>query len=160
IAPAVDHGILGMIAGTVFHDANADGHHDPIEGGLAGWTIYLDTNHNGRLDPGEPLAKTSTGSNGVAGPDGSYEFDGLNPQTYTVAEIPPAGHEADWINTDPGRFLPKTIVAGHPFNPSNTQLSTRSVALLDRHHDGFPDLVVVTNDDSLSYDIRVYANNH
>jgi uncharacterized delta-60 repeat protein/uncharacterized repeat protein (TIGR01451 family) len=165
IAPAVDLGATGSISGTVFHDANANGKRDTsgsnaTEEGLAGWTVYLDTNRDGQLDPGEPLATTTSGTPGVTGPDGQYEFTGLARQSDSVAEIPPAGQADDWLNTAPGRFLPTTIVAGRPFNPSLSQLSTRSVALLDRHHDGFPDLVVVTNDSTLTYNAGVYANNH
>jgi uncharacterized repeat protein (TIGR01451 family) len=165
IAPAVDHGATGSISGAVFHDANANGQRDILdsistEEGLAGWTVYLDANHNGQLDPGEPLAITTSGTPGVTGPDGQYAFTGLELQSYSVAEIPPAAQADDWINTAPGRFLPSTIVAGQPYNPSLTQVSTRSVALLDRHRDGYPDLVVVTNNETLPYNVGVYANNH
>jgi uncharacterized delta-60 repeat protein len=165
IAPAVDHGGTGSISGTVFHDSNANGKRDlsgsnATEEGLAGWTVYLDLKHDGKLDPGDPLALTTNGTAGVTGPDGHYAFTGLAPADYSVAEIPPAGQADAWMNTEPGRFLPTTIVAGRPFNPSNGQFSTRTVALLDRRHDGYPDLVVVTDDETLTYNVAVYTNNH
>ena len=47
-------------------------------GGLPGWVIYLDQNHNGVLDSGE-VSTVTDGS-------GYYEFLGLVPDTYIVAE--------------------------------------------------------------------------
>lgn len=55
----------------------------PREPSLAGWTIYLDSNHNGQLDSGEPFRITDS--------QGNYAFTGLTPGTYTVAEVPQAG---------------------------------------------------------------------
>ena len=49
------------------------------EVGLEGWTIYLDLNNNGRLDPGEPTAVTDA--------SGRYSFTGLPAGQYTVAEV-------------------------------------------------------------------------
>ena len=71
------------IRGPKWNDLNGNGVRDPGEPGLAGWTIYLDTNGNGQLDPGEPST--------VTGPDGSYAFTGLAPNTYTVAEVKQSG---------------------------------------------------------------------
>jgi hypothetical protein len=85
-APAV-----GSIAGQLFNDLNADGVHGASEGGLAGWTVYLDTNGNGNLDPGE----LSTTTNAY----GYYSFASLPPGTYHVHEVVPAG----WSETYPGR---------------------------------------------------------
>ena len=62
----------------------------PAEPGLAGWTVFLDTNQNGTLDSGE--LQTTTGANG------SYAFAALPAGTYTVAEVPQAG----WQQTYPG----------------------------------------------------------
>lgn len=39
------------ISGYKFNDLNGDGDQDANEPGLAGWTIYLDQNNNGVLDP-------------------------------------------------------------------------------------------------------------
>ncbi|MDX6655938.1 MAG: hypothetical protein QOH62_731 [Solirubrobacteraceae bacterium] len=68
------------IAGVKFEDANADGSArtsgDP---GVAGWTIYLDSNDSGARDDGEPATTTDA--------DGHYDFAGLTPGTYTVREV-------------------------------------------------------------------------
>ena len=59
-------------------------------GGLPGWLIYLDRNHNGVLDSGE-VSTTTDGS-------GYYEFLGLAPDTYIVAEEMLSG----WTQIVPG----------------------------------------------------------
>jgi hypothetical protein len=56
----------GRISGRIFEDAITNSVYDPGEPGLEAWTVFLDTNLNGRLDEGE----TSTS----AGPQGSYQF--------------------------------------------------------------------------------------
>jgi RHS repeat-associated protein len=53
------------------------------EPGLAGVTVFLDQNANGRLDPGE--LSTTTDANG------HYVFDDLPPGTYHVVQVPLAG---------------------------------------------------------------------
>ena len=71
----------GQISGTKWEDRNGDGIQNSDERGLAGWTIYLDANQNGRLDEGETSAITDA--------DGNYVFEGLNTtETYIVAEVP------------------------------------------------------------------------
>jgi hypothetical protein len=54
----------GWISGTVFNDVNGNGAHNTNEKGLAGVTVFVDRNKNGRLDKGELRAKS--------GMDGSY----------------------------------------------------------------------------------------
>jgi YD repeat-containing protein len=70
------------------------------EPGLAGWTIYLDQNQNGRRDTGERYTVTD--------PDGRYAFTGLPAGTYYVAEERKPG----WIQTAPamGRY---TVALAH-----------------------------------------------
>jgi hypothetical protein len=70
------------IKGTVFEDANGTG---PKKGAtpIAGATVYLDLNHSGVRDPGDPTAITDAA--------GHYEFANLAPGTYTVALDPFAG---------------------------------------------------------------------
>jgi hypothetical protein len=80
---------LGRIAGVNFNDLDGDGVKDAGEPGLADWTIFLDTDTDGMLDPGE-VATTTTA-------DGSYEFTGLTAGTYTVAEVLQFG----WTQTFP-----------------------------------------------------------
>ena len=80
----------GTIRGNKWHDTDEDGVRDPGELPLAGWTIYLDANQNGQLDAGE--TSTTTDANG------DYQFTGLTPGSYTVAEVLQSG----WQQTSPG----------------------------------------------------------
>ena len=45
--------LVGSGSGDVFNDANRNGIDDPAENGLAGWTVFVDTNNNGVLNAGE-----------------------------------------------------------------------------------------------------------
>lgn len=74
----------------------------PLEPGLAGWTIYLDLDHNGKRDTGEPFTTTDA--------LGHYAFTGLTPGTYTLAEEGQPG----WRQTVPGgQTWTVTVTAGH-----------------------------------------------
>ena len=79
--------ILGTIRGTVFHDFDGDGGRQLGDQGLGGWTVFLDTNQNRQLDPGE----TAT----TADDEGRYEFSGLTPGEYTVSQVMPWGWQTD-----------------------------------------------------------------
>lgn len=48
------------ISGTVFNDANADQTVDNSETGMAGVSVYIDSNSNGYFDPGEPSVMTDS----------------------------------------------------------------------------------------------------
>jgi hypothetical protein len=63
---------------------NALGSHDADEPGVAGITIYLDTNNNGQLDGGEPSTVTDA--------NGNYSFTMLPAGTYHVREVLPEGY--------------------------------------------------------------------
>jgi uncharacterized delta-60 repeat protein len=81
-----------QITGSVFFDFDGDGLRDvdaPVEPDLVGRTVFLDTNGNNKLDPGEPQAKTDGG--------GNYKFVNLTPGNYRVGDVLPAG----WTHTDP-----------------------------------------------------------
>ena len=93
IVSGIDFGnrpLKGEIHGQKFYDLDRDGFKDDDELGLKDWTIYLDSNGNGGLDPGEP----STLTDGA----GAYSFTNLTPlTTYTVAEV----RQEFWVQTFP-----------------------------------------------------------
>ncbi len=74
---------LGTIAGKVFFDANWNRQLDPAEQGIAGTTIYLDMNNDGKFDAGD-VSATSNSS-------GAYQFTDLEPGQYVVREEVPKG---------------------------------------------------------------------
>jgi len=88
------------IHGTLVHDLDGDGTRDAGEPGLAGWTVFLDTNDDGVLDDGEIPTTTADDERG------NYSFVELPAGDYTVAWITPAG----WQATASSRSL--TLVAG------------------------------------------------
>jgi protocatechuate 3,4-dioxygenase beta subunit len=67
------------ISGNVFNDLNADGTQETGEPGLAGWTVFIDANNNGVLDPGEESTVTDA--------QGNFTLGGLPPGTYTIREV-------------------------------------------------------------------------
>lgn len=71
------------ISGTVFDDSNHNGVRDFGETGLAGVTVYLDLNGNGRLDPGENRTVTDAG--------GYFTFADLPAGSYIVRQVSPPG---------------------------------------------------------------------
>ena len=94
-------GGLGALSGFKFNDLNGDGIWDqPDEPGLAGWTIFIDTNGNEILDDGELSEVTDA--------DGFYMFSPLVPGTYTVVECIDASvqggncvDQPNWVQTFP-----------------------------------------------------------
>ena len=88
---AVDAGLvaLGRISGKTFTDHDADGVRDPGDTVLDGWTVFLDANDNGQLDPGERTA--------VSNADGVYVFDDVYPGGLRVEVLP----QLRWDSTSP-----------------------------------------------------------
>src|SRR5437868_14718979 len=84
----------GSIRGVTWEDINADGVVQTGEPLLAGWTVYLDTNHNNKLDAGETAITSAA--------DGSYVFNDVPAGNYLIGEVPKPG----WKQTYP------TILAG------------------------------------------------
>jgi serine-aspartate repeat-containing protein C/D/E len=79
----------GSISGAKFNDINGDGTRQTADLGLAGWTIYLDTNRNSALDVGERSVVTSS--------SGEYRFSNVGPGEYRVREVQQTG----WRPTAP-----------------------------------------------------------
>ncbi|MEO9123485.1 MAG: SdrD B-like domain-containing protein [Microcoleus sp.] len=127
---------LGKISGLKFNDRNKNGVQDaPAEPSLAGWTIYLDQNNNGVLDPTELSTVTDI--------NGKYQFTKLPPATYNVRELPqpgwtqivPAANAAaptlsgaitipltsglDSQNNNFGNFFETATISGQKFNDLN-----------------------------------------
>ena len=89
----------GEVQGKLFHDHNGDGTQNPGEPGLAGWTIFLDLDHDNQLDSGETSMLTATDDPATPDVDetGSYQFTDLVAGHYTVGQIIPE----DWLATTP-----------------------------------------------------------
>jgi subtilisin-like proprotein convertase family protein len=113
-----------QIRGMAFQDVNGDGVRNPGEPALSGWTIYLDANHNARLDPTERSTTTAS--------DGSYLFADLAPGNYLVAQVNKSG----WRQTGPNIAPPPTPAPANsapvPISAPHAaagphRLSTRSV---------------------------------
>jgi len=107
----------GEIHGSKWEDADGDGTWDAGESGLAAWTIYLDRNQNGQLDPQEPSTTTDV--------DGGYVFADLVPGAYVVAEelqpqwlqTYPAGDGTQSVGVDPGQTVPGVDFGNAPGQP-------------------------------------------
>ncbi|MEZ0267134.1 MAG: S8 family serine peptidase [Phycisphaerae bacterium] len=80
--------LLATLSGTSFADFNANGAKDAGEPALAGWTVFLDANHNLSLDAGE--ASTTTNASGA------YAFT-VSTGNHLVVQVPKPG----WTQTNP-----------------------------------------------------------
>ncbi|MFM9102451.1 MAG: S8 family serine peptidase, partial [Cyanobium sp.] len=76
------------ISGRIWNDADGNRLNNG-EAGLAGWTVFLDANLNGVLDPGERSTLTDN--------TGAYRFDDLRPGVVSVAQVLQSG----WRQTFP-----------------------------------------------------------
>lgn len=79
----------GTISGTVFGDYDNDGSRDLDEPGLAGRTVYIDTNDNSQVDSGERSTTTDL--------NGGYTFTDVPPGAKIVRTILPL----HWQQTSP-----------------------------------------------------------
>ncbi len=82
LAPAFGLFTPATISGVAFSDLDQDGLRDAGETGLAGRTIFLDSDDDGVLDDGERTA--------VTGSDGSYSFAGLSAGVVVLRQVVPA----------------------------------------------------------------------
>jgi hypothetical protein len=69
----------GSVSGRVFNDLNGDGEMEKGETGLAGRTVYLDTNHNGVMEDYEQSAVTDA--------KGKYAIAGVSFGQYDVRQV-------------------------------------------------------------------------
>jgi hypothetical protein len=117
IAPAVDPNATGLIAGTVWNDANKNGLFDQTEPGANGWKVFIDQNRNGVLDQGEPTSLTADSdlnSDGLIIPTdetGIFFFDNLAPGNYRLGLVL---DQPGWGLTFPpqGPFIDVVLTAG------------------------------------------------
>jgi len=92
---------LASIRGTVWHDLNGDGQRQEEDYGLRGWTVFMDSNNNGRFDLAEQTAWTDH--------TGAYVFTSLKPSDCTVRVTAREGW-APTYPTNPG--YPLTLMSG------------------------------------------------
>ena len=100
--------------GQVFQDENRNSLQDTAETGTAGSFVFVDLNHNGQYDPGEPSAVTR--ANGV------YSIPNLPDGTYSVGVLLEAGQK-----TTTPEFL-EVAVDGNTAAEANFGLARRLIA--------------------------------
>ncbi|MEG4102503.1 SdrD B-like domain-containing protein, partial [Microcoleus sp. Pol17_C1] len=81
--------VTGSISGRKFNDINANGRLDVGEPGIPGFTIYIDLNTNNIFDSSESSRLTDA--------TGSYQFNDLQPGTYTLREVQQPGFVATQV---------------------------------------------------------------
>jgi hypothetical protein len=78
---------VGNVTGTVFSDNNDDTVPETGEPGIAGVTVYLDLNHDGKQDPGDPTVTTDA--------NGSFTFyNQATGSNIVVRAVQPSGYIA------------------------------------------------------------------
>ncbi|MBC8107880.1 MAG: S8 family serine peptidase [Anaerolineae bacterium] len=98
----IEFGMLqppGMISGSVWDDRNSDGVRQTTEPALAGWTVYVDANNNGKLD-------VATEMSVITGGQGNYTFSNVPPGTHRVREVVQLG----WMQTTNVAFASAPVV--------------------------------------------------
>ena len=98
---------LGSIQGSKWNDVNGNGVWDEGEKALAGWTIYIDSVTNGKLDPWE--LSTVTNANG------QYTFSNLGPGEYAIREV----NQTGWRQTSPTAPYAVNLTAGQTLTGIN-----------------------------------------
>jgi hypothetical protein len=74
----------------VFNDLDSNGVKDDGEPAQEGWTVFLDSNNDGILDPDESSTTTDA--------EGNYAFAGLGPGTYRVRLVVQDGWQQTTAN--------------------------------------------------------------
>jgi Ca2+-binding RTX toxin-like protein len=98
---------LGSIQGSKWNDVNGNGVWDEGEKALAGWTIYIDSVTNGKLDPWEISTVTNA--------DGKYTFSNLGPGEYAIREV----NQTGWRPTSPTAPYAVNLTAGQTLTGIN-----------------------------------------
>lgn len=124
---------LGSIRGTVWNDLNGDGIQSG-EPGLAGWTVFIDSNSDGIANADEASAVTDA--------SGLYTLNGVAVGSNVVREVPPIG----WSPTAPGTGMQLvavpngTAVSGVNFgNKQRTDGAISGTVYFDANHNGARD---------------------
>lgn len=94
------------VSGFVFQDTNRDGNKNRTERKLEGWTVFVDSNANGRKDAGERSTQTNA--------NGRYVIKSLQPGVHRIVVLPRAGFD---FTVDGKRSVP--VQAGHIANARN-----------------------------------------
>jgi len=149
------------VSGTVFNDANHNGIQDAGEHGLAGRTVWVDTNGNGVLDPDDVSAVTDA--------SGNYTVLNVPPGTYNVHMINPAGSSS----TSPASAqFSETLVSGQNLTSVNfgtvgtdlsvSLLSSPPTSAIGTYPVKQPALISVTNTGDFAIDglvgVKLYAS--
>jgi hypothetical protein len=108
------------ISGYKWNDLNDDGVWDASEPGLANWTIYLDTDRDGKPGLNEPARVTDA--------NGRYLFDNLSAGSYTIREVLPE----NWIQSFPAE---KTADSVPPYPYGWTVTLTAGQKVAGRSHE-------------------------
>ncbi|NQV26965.1 MAG: VCBS repeat-containing protein, partial [Rhodopirellula sp.] len=116
----------GEVTGVIFNDVNGNGKQDDVqqEPGIAGVTVFVDENGDGKLNGGE----RST----ITGVDGSYTINQLQGVPQEVRVVLPNDHSY------------QTNALGNSFRTQKLQTSDTpaGAAIVNLNDDDFPDLVV------------------
>ena len=88
------------IAGQVFRDTNANGVLDGRDGGLSGWTVYVDADNDGVFDPFDSAEKHVT-----TDASGHYQLTGLVAGTYKVRVV----KQTNFTQTTPTNGFGQTV---------------------------------------------------
>ena len=99
VEPLEERRLLADISGNIWNDADSNGLKDFFEDGLAGVTVFLDTNTNRQLDDGE-ITTTTDGNGDYAFRDLPVPDGGITYAVYRVPEVD--GFDATFGATAPG----------------------------------------------------------
>lgn len=93
----------GEIRGVAWDDIDRDGLRDAGEPLQSGWTVYLDTNNNGQLDPSERRVETAVDDPLTLdiNESGVFAFTNLSGGIYRVAQVNRSG----WLPSAPAESI-------------------------------------------------------